>query len=78
MPHTNLLKDLREEKERNKDGVDMFLHKWGDTHSLGRNPKLVQLLDASLLLIRNAYKWWMSLKEHPLSWAEFEKRNFYP
>ena len=54
LPHTNLLKDLKppsfggEEKERNKDAVNMFLHKWGDIHSLRRNPEEVRPIEASL------------------------------
>ena len=50
----NLLKDLKppsfggEEKERNKDVVNMFLHKWGNIHSLGRNLEVVRPIEASL------------------------------
>ena len=75
----NYLKDLKplsfggEEKEQNKDVVNMFLHKWGDIHSLRRNPKIVRLIEASLSLTGKAYKWWMSLKECPCSWEDFEK-----
>ena len=56
LPHTNLLKDLKpprfggEEKERNKDVVNLFLHKWGDIHSLRRSPEEVRLIEASLSL----------------------------
>ena len=78
----NILKDLKppsfgeEEKERMKDAVNMFLHKWGDIHSLRWNPEVVRLIKASVMsLTRKAYKWWMLLKEHPCSWAEF-KKNF--
>ena len=63
LPHTNLLKDLKppsfggEKKERNKDAVNMFLHKWGDIHSLRRNPEEVRPIEASLSLTGKAYKW---------------------
>ena len=75
----NLLKDLKlpsfggEEKEQTKDVINMFLHKWGDIYSLRRNPKVVRPIEASLLLTRKAYKWWMLLKECPCSWEEFNK-----
>ena len=75
----NLLKNLRppsfggEEKEQNKDAVSMFLHKWGGIHNLRRNTRIVRPIEASLLLTRKAYKWWMSLKERPCSWKDFEK-----
>ena len=65
LPQTNLLNDLKppsfggEEKERNKDAVNLFLHKWGDIHSLKRNPEEVRSIEASLSLTRKAYKWWM-------------------
>ena len=54
LPHANLLKDLKppsfggEEKERNKDVVNMFLYKCGDIHSLRRNPEEVRPIEASL------------------------------
>ena len=79
MPHTNPLKDLKppsfrgEDKEHNKDMVNMFVHKWGGIHSLRRNLQVIRPIEASLLLTRKAYKWWMSLKEHPCSWAKIEK-----
>ena len=75
----NLLEDLKppsfggEEKEWNKDAVNMFLHKWGNIHYLRRNPKVVRLIEASLSLMRKAYKWWMSLKERSHSWEGFDK-----
>ena len=75
----NLLKNLKplsfggEEKERNKDVVNMFLHRWVDIHNLRRNPEVVRLIEASPLLTRETYKWWMSLKERPHSYEEFEK-----
>ena len=87
LPQANLLKDLKlpsfggEEKEQNKDSVNMFLHKWGDIHSLRRNPEEVRPIEASLSLTGIAYKWWMSLSERPRSWAEFEKifrKEFLP
>ena len=74
----NLLKDLKppsfggEEKERNKDAVNMFLHKWGDIRSLRRNPEVVRPIEASLSLTGKAYKWWMSLEERPSTWKDFE------
>ena len=83
----NLLKDLKppsfggEEKERNKDAVNMFLHKWGDIHSLRRNPEIVRPIEASLSLTGKAYKWWMSLEERPSSWEDFDKifrKEFLP
>ena len=79
LPQANLLKDLKpssfggEEKEQNKDSANMFLHKWGDIHSLRRNPEEVRPIEASLSLTGKAYKWWMSLKEHPHTWEDFEK-----
>ena len=75
----NLFKDLKapsfggEEKEWMKDAINMFLHKWGDIHSLRRNLEVVRPIEASLSLTGKAYKWWMLLKERPRSWAEFEK-----
>ena len=83
----NVFKNLKplsfggEEKEWNKDVVNMFLHKWGDIHNLRRNPKVVRPIEASLLLTRKAYKWWMSLKEHPRSSENFERvfrKEFLP
>ena len=56
----NLLKDLKppsfggEEKEHNKDAVNMFLHKWGDIHSLKRNPEVVRPIEASLSFDRKS------------------------
>ena len=76
---TNLLKDLKllsiggEEKGWNKNAINMFLHKRGDIHSLRRNPKVARSIKASLSLMGKAYKWWMSLKEHPHSCEDFEK-----
>ena len=75
------LKDLKppsfggEEKERNKDSVNIFLHKWSDIHTLRQSPEGVRLVEASLSLTGKAYKWWMSLAEratYPRTWAEFE------
>ena len=77
----NLLKDLKpssfggEEKEQNRDVINMSMHKRGDIHSLQRNPEVVSLIDTSLLLTRKAYKWWMSLKEYHCS-CEFFKKAF--
>ena len=62
LPHTNLLKDAKplsfggEEMERNKDVINLLLHKWGAIHSLERNPEEVRLIEASLPLTRKAYK----------------------
>lgn len=79
LPQTkNLLKDLKlprfggEEKEHNKDALNKFLHKWDNIHSLRRNPKVVRSIEPSLSLTGKAYKWWMSLKEHPSSWEDLE------
>ena len=58
----NLLKNLKspsfggEEKESNKDIVNMFLHKWGDIHSLRRNPEVVKLIEVILSLMGKGYK----------------------
>ena len=83
----NLLKDLKppsfggEEKECNKDAVNMFLHKWADIHNLRRSPEEVRPIEANLSLTNKAYKWWMSLKERPRTWEEFEtifRKEFLP
>ena len=72
----NILKDLKplsfggEEKEWTKDAVNMFLHKWGDIHSLRRNPEVVKPIEASLLLKVKACK---DLK--PLSFGGEEKEQ---
>ena len=44
-------------------------------HSLRRNLEVVRLIEASLLLIGKAYKWWRSLKEHHCGWEDFEKSS---
>ena len=39
-----------EEKERNKDAVNTFLHKWTGLHDLRHTPDSVRALEASLSL----------------------------
>ena len=60
-----------EEKERNKDAVNTFLHKWTGLHDLRRTSDSVRVLEASLSLEGKAYKWWMSLKvtDRPSTWS---------
>ena len=64
-----------EEKERNKDVVNTFLHKWTGLHDLRRTSDGVRVLEASLSLEGKAYKWWMSLKvtDCPSTWSKFQE-----
>ena len=72
-----------EEKERNKDDVNTFLHKWTGLHDLRRTSDGVCVLEASLSLEGKAYKWWMSLKvtDRPSTWSTFQEvfqKEFLP
>ena len=72
-----------EERERNKDAVNIFLHKWGDLHALRHTPDSIRALETSLTLEGKAYKWWMSIDAHarPTTWAKFEeifRKEFLP
>ena len=49
-----------DDKERNKDAVVTFLHKWKALHQLRRTPDVDTPIQASLSLEGRAYKWWMS------------------
>ena len=61
-----------EEKERNKDAVNTFLHK---RTGLRRTSDNVRALEASLSLEGKAYKWWMSLKvtDRLSTWSKFQE-----
>ena len=63
-----------EERDRNKDAVHTFLHKWADLHRLRRTPTSIMVTETSLTLEGKAYKWWMSLpvETRPTDWREFE------
>ena len=50
-----------EERDRTKDAVHTFLHKWTDLHRLQRTLAIVMATEMSLTLEGKAYKWWMSL-----------------
>ena len=39
-----------EERERNKDAVNTFLHKWGDLHALRHTPDSIRATETSLSL----------------------------
>ena len=72
-----------EERERSKDAVNTFLHKWSNLHALRRTPDHVRALEASLSLEGKAYKWWMSLKvsDRPTTWTRFQevfRKEFLP
>ncbi|MCO5609563.1 hypothetical protein L7F22_063792 [Adiantum nelumboides] len=85
----NMLKNMKppafkgEERERSKDAVNTFLHKWSDLHALRRTPDNICALETSLSLEGKAYKWWMSLKmaDRPTSWTRFQevfRKEFLP
>ncbi|MCO5591548.1 hypothetical protein L7F22_045534 [Adiantum nelumboides] len=85
----NMLKNMKppafkgEERERSKDAVNTFLHKWSDFHALRRTPNNICALETSLSLEGKAYKWWMSLKmaNRPTSWTRFQevfRKEFLP
>ena len=64
-----------EERERNKDAVNIFLHKWDDLHALHHMLNSIRALETSLTLEGKAYKWWISIDVHdrPTTWAKFEE-----
>ena len=64
-----------EEKEKIKDAINTFLHKWSDLHDIRRTPDHIRALEASLSLEGGkAYKWWMNLKmaDRPTTWSRFQ------
>ena len=79
-PEAAMLKNMKppvfkgEERDRNKDAVHTFLHKWADLHRLRRTPTAIMATETSLSLEGKAYKWWMSLpvETRPKTWEEFE------
>ncbi|MCO5548046.1 hypothetical protein L7F22_001502 [Adiantum nelumboides] len=64
-----------DDKERNKDAVNTFLHKWSDLHALRSTPDSTCAIETSLNLEGKAYKWYMSLRNsaRPTTWDHFQE-----
>ena len=50
-----------EDRERNKDAVNTYLHKWNDLHTLRNNLDSFLAIESNLSLEDKAYMWYMSL-----------------
>ena len=72
-----------EDRERNKDAVNTYLHKWNDLHKLWNTPNSLCAIESSLSLEGKAYKWYMSLSmaARTTTWSgcqEIFQKEFFP
>ena len=72
-----------EDRERNKDAVNTYLHKWNDLHTLRNTPDFLRAIESSLSLEGKAYKWYMSLSSQARAstWSRYQdmfRKEFMP
>ena len=72
-----------EDRERNKDAVNTYLHKWNELHTLRNTPDFLRAIESNLSLEGKAYKWYMSLslQARTSTWSRYQdmfRKEFMP